>query len=689
MVGSSTRTKMLEQAAADPKLMAFMALDEKLSSSGVKILPVRFDGGPPVAPTINSVLSGEYRYRICMLLAIHPKASEAARAFAQELLGTEFARELEEHDYYWISRESKWQAAPATESIWPALAAETQRLEISGAAAVLPLQMMSKHFLLAGPNEQQAYELAVQDGIAADKRLKLVDRAELTRVLTERKLALEGSGPQPDRPLIAADVIVLSRVVTEATKPYLLVQAYHSASGSCIGWLKLPIDPAKPTAFSVPLSQRVGQWWPGVLRNLAAAQTRPAWTVTGRQAASASDDASADKVRAAVRRELAGDERLFLAEFSPLADTQREVLMRLMGLTRPSGGFAAQYVVDVMPGESGKASLRILDGTTLRVLDQVVLAGNDPVGQAEVWLTSQVQRFIKPTALVTANPAEVQARRRQAQLELERGLELAKQYAAFREQAEKRLAAKGIQVGLPLEDKQELARLASLRDSCYDRAAQLDPANEEAAFHSALARADYYTPYAEKVAAVDAIDRFLQNFPRSKHCGEMLGKAFYLNYMLAGSLGNLLKEGTSGAPPPGIDVKKAARQHRLACLRSITGLLDRQLRWGYDSHAQGPAGMSRFFASGLEQFMAFQPGKEELEDLVSEYGRVVDDHPADAMSSDFMRLRILAVNRDKEGYQRLLAEMRSRRPDPKDAYWKLAHKDLQKDQLLLQGKVTK
>jgi hypothetical protein len=107
MAASTTRKEILEQVAADPKLMAFMALDEKLSSSGAKILPVRFDGGPPVAPTVNSVLSGEYRYRVCMLLAIHPKASAAARAFAQELLGTEFARKLDEHDNYWISRESK------------------------------------------------------------------------------------------------------------------------------------------------------------------------------------------------------------------------------------------------------------------------------------------------------------------------------------------------------------------------------------------------------------------------------------------------------------------------------------------------------------------------------------------------------------------------------------------------------
>ena len=107
-----------------------------------------------------------------------------------------------------------------------------------------------------------AYEEAVVNGIGKSPQLKTVDRGELARLVKERKLLISRGSLVPQRAVIAADLLVVPQVVTIDSRPYLLIQAVHAATTSCLGRLRLAIDSARPDEFVASIPRQTARWWP-------------------------------------------------------------------------------------------------------------------------------------------------------------------------------------------------------------------------------------------------------------------------------------------------------------------------------------------------------------------------------------------------------------------------------------------
>ena len=268
-----------EQVAGDRWGMGFGFLDKRLAASGLKILPVRPTGGKKaVLPSPENVLSGKYPFFGYLLLASRPGASPLVREFRKTLENFKAAGTFG-LEYQWLWKLDYTLPGEAREELWPPPDGKAAAPVVAGAVAVLPLEPLSAEFLMAGPSHHALYEQAVADAIAKDARLSMVDRTELARVLKEYKLKLASGVSPPQRAIITADVLVLPCVATMDSRTYLSVEAVHAATTSCLGRMKLPIDPARPENLVASIGPKTAQWWPGVLRNLAAAQHRPVWTL--------------------------------------------------------------------------------------------------------------------------------------------------------------------------------------------------------------------------------------------------------------------------------------------------------------------------------------------------------------------------------------------------------------------------
>ena len=82
--------------------------------------------------------------------------------------------------------------------------------KVDGAAAVLPTQRLSVYNLMIRPEHQSAYEQLLFEAIAADGRLKQVDRNQLAKLLEEARAATGRVPAGGASPLVAADVFVFS-----------------------------------------------------------------------------------------------------------------------------------------------------------------------------------------------------------------------------------------------------------------------------------------------------------------------------------------------------------------------------------------------------------------------------------------------------------------------------------------------
>ncbi|HET6427486.1 MAG TPA: hypothetical protein VFJ30_03680 [Phycisphaerae bacterium] len=657
-------SKLLQTVAADKSLVGLTRVEEAMWSSGLRVLPVQLSPGRPgVLPTVANVLSKAYPYQTHLLLAVHPNAPKEAMEIARLFQGPEVAHQLSAWGK-WITEAAK-DPGPAVESIWPAAGDPSGGEPVRGAAAVLPTRLLTNAFLVGDASLYAALEDKVVEGIRRDGTLSLLDREHLAKVLFELKM-----GEDTGRPVISADVLVLVQVTTEQLVTFLRVQAFHSATATLLGEMKLPIDPARGAEFQPPLEARVAQWWPGVLRNLRAAGTQPVWAVRP-----AGDDIVASRKQAdAVQAELQRHGGVFVARYAGLADAQQEVLLTLMGLARPQGAAglpSADYLLEVGSGKDGGVNLCIRRGDDSKAVAEETFA--QPGQDMESWIRAQAT--LSPDhrrRMRRQRPEDAEAARRQGQEELRRAEQLGRRYDSMIA----RLAREyNLSADWPETDQRTLKATLEEQLCAYERAAQLDPSREDALLGviRGRARREYDSwgkpgRLALLLAAIRAEEQFLARFPRSgdraevlanhgQHCffaGESASKGLQAHderrvrsFFLAKSIDSYreyLEE-----PPP----KKTSPRHRYRL-------------------------SSRFCHSILVQYLPLlEPAKAEA--CVRDWSQTCDGQDTRMLHSDFLRLILLAHNPDRSHYRRdraqylaLLAQMQKRWPDRSHFQWKQA-----------------
>ena len=632
----------LAQIGRNPWRMGFAFLDQHLAASGLKILPVRPIGcKEAVQPSPENVQAGKYPFFGYLLIATRPGASAAVR---------EFYKTVEEHERAhpsslgdrWLAKLDYVLPGEARAEVWPAPDDKAAVPAVSGAVAVLPLENLSAEFVMAGSSHHAAYEQAVADAIAKDGRLSMVDRAELARVFQEHKLMLAQGVAQPPRAIIAADVLVLSYVVTMDSRSYLLVQAFHAATTSCLGRMRLPIDPARPEEFMASIAPKTARWWPGVLRNLAAALNRPVWRLLPSAQPKGISPELIDRdrtllrriadVQAAIDERLAADRRVFYARPDMISDAQREVLMELSGMSRSAAGRftpMADYIVQSDILGEGRIHLQARRGSDLRTVCEKTLEGSAPAATAADWIAAQLAVFVDRPARMNEKPSTAthSAAAAQAALELQTVPELRRQLGAFNvavfERWQDVRKCEG-EVYLA-EDWKEVRRIEEQINRRLQRAAQLDPTCEATAYealesaHAAASR-----------QRIDACTCFLDTFPHSKHAAA-LTLAVSQNYTAMAQ---------SARDPRGLESEKLAKEHWKAALVYMIR------HWGLVCSAMpnpnapeaGVEWTLRDFQRQLEQYAAMDIPAADFEEVAAEYSRVLDAFPEIVPSGDFQRL---------------------------------------------------
>ena len=678
--------RVYDRVKNDQKLMAFVAAGNRLWASGLKILPVRVqETRSLVKLNLQNVLSGKYPYQLWLLLAIHPDATPQARQVGKELLTREVAESLSS---VWVTKTASIGPSPAVETVWPAIDPKALPVKVRGGVAVLPTRPLSHYFLMSGPAVHAAYEDKVCQGITADGQLKLVDRSELARVLAERKLSLLGKDPLPRKPLIAADVTVLANVITDRAATYLRISAFHTPTASCIGMMRLPIDPARPEEFPVPLAKKVAQWWPGVLRNLVAAGSKPVWTLSDTSVVTGRADADADKSCAALQEALAAHKTIFFADPALIPLAQREVLMRMMGLARPLGARftpAADYLLEFQQDTPEEIHLRLLRGRDRKLLAEKTFrekSSSAALSRAKAWLDSQVAAYPAKPRTAAGGVAEVSlaAAKKQARVECERAMVLKKQ----RTELERTID------GQP-EDKptpEQAARLQRLKRqmrrhltvACQQDPTWVEPARE---LLRCLPMADA-GPYPRFRENAEMSAQFIHRFPKHKDIDALMARVFFWYAELGRFVEDEhLRRLPGMGIPSGIDHKMEQKR----CFRLA-------LAWGKEYISRNidhPDRRSNDLGWPFSMFLKIHRGRlmwylrldnvseAEAREVVAEWAQAVDGHPEVVEHSDFLRLRCYVKKGKKQAYLKLLTAMQKRWPDPKDAQWKLAKEQVLND----------
>jgi hypothetical protein len=665
--------RVLQELADDPLSLGLMAVDERLASSGLKILPIREAGGKAaVAPSVQNVKDGTYPYFTCVAVVVRPDASQAARDFARILEGPLFADKLDTYEGWLTSLEYVLPGpGKATVSVGSAVAAPA---DLAGAVAVLPVENHSPYFLMARQEHLSAWEQAVTDGIAADKRLALVDRAKLKAVLDELKRTL-ASGSRPAGPMLSADILVAPSMDTLDARAWLSIRAFHVPTGSCLGEMRLPVDPARPEEFRPALAEQVRPWWTGVLGNLHAARTRPVWAVAPGSASTKPAAQGADLPRASLEASLAADSRVFLAQYIMMPEGQREKLMRLMGLARASGGRfapAADFVVELAPS-GARQRIRVLDGRDLRE----VASTEAPADQVADWLGRQVAVLGKaPSSRPAAErPADDASANRQAEMELRRGRELQAQYEKLRGEAFARYRAAGLS-DYTDEDRKQLDSLHDAAQRSFERAVQLDPANEKSSRQSADAAWEKMGGrYDSMVKALERCRQHMESFPGAPGLRGMMERVISLEVNLARYLEEPgVRDSSVASVPRNLPEASLIKEYRRSALKHLAAYVERFIavrdKRGGDSWESFGV-ITKTYGLTLDIYFRLSISLEEAEEVLAEYGRAADSYPDVLPPQDFRRLRYYAIKANQKAYVDLLAAMQKRWPNPADAHWTL------------------
>ncbi len=692
--------RMFTTIAEDPNAILIWRYTPRVAESGLKILPLLDSRGEPSAPNDPSaVASGRYPLRTPLVLLVHPNAGPAARQFAEWIVSDEAAKVMQKDrdtdpaadepllaHVAWAAKDAPNQVLRAKT---PAVADEIKAGEIdspaiSGAAAVLPTERLSRYFLMATPVHQTLYEQTIRDAIRADGRLNTVDRAELGRLLQERELAYFGSPPSEPRPMIAADVLVFSRVVVEAEKAFLKIEAVHGSTALLLGELTLPINPANPARFEPSLARSVAAWWSSVLRRLADVRSKPVWTLIDVYAASVELDESAEAVRTEIATALTADRRLFFAARTEMAKTREEALLRLMGLSRTVGGRfpnAADYLIEARLDTADRAVIRLhgRDGALLEATTIAATNRSSLLCEIKAWLAAQASRRAgKPPTAGLAKTEDAAPdndwSQAQARLEFTAGTQW-REKAGRRQKDYDRIVQEMYRQGITafssneheplLQARRDIRRSQAAAKRHYCRAAQLDPAWEEAAYAALIPVDDWLfssnhreTPFAEPL---DDYERFLDQFPQSERARWVLAE------YARGCLG---LTGKHGRFPPGLDERAARLQYYRKGLASCRRyILQYSLKDDHDSDWR--KFMPNYYFFHLRRYIECADLSEaEQRAILQDWSASFDARLDRVAHGDFVRLVILAKRKSRAEFLALLTEMQRRWPDPNHAQWK-------------------
>jgi len=663
--------------------------NKELAASGLKILPIVCTPGKPGAlPTdVAAVASGRYPLRLPLRVATHPAAPAHVQAFVawlqtpqagEAMASAEISRSNYPSPIAHVSMAEKdvpSEDRPPEDQPPEDLPVPDVKFEgpIQGAAAVLPTEPLSRYFLVGNPSHLALYEQAIADGIQADGRLKLVDRTELSRVLAERRLQMLDYAALPSEPIISADVIVISHVVTDGGQTCLRICAIHGSSGTLLSQLRLPIDSADPATFEPPLNEIVRRWWPAVLHRLRAGREKPNWIVLDVYAPSLKLSDSADMLRDALQTALQADDRVFAATPPAGDEAQQEVLLRMLGLSAPADGYftsAADYLVDARLVNSTTIEMRLRNAQLAVLAEETLTARNAGALQSAVtqWLAREVARNkAKPTSASTGIVADDWARR-QAQAEVKIARQLRNQIPNWRFDESERLWTYTGSASVYSFPEDLAAAVQAAANRHFRRAAQLDPTLEEAAYEvlpDLHILRDYYHPVSDdenvkSLAALWPLERFLDAFPQSTHRCAVLTRLAILCTNLAHKV----------KLAPAADDKAV----RLALYRKG---LDARAQYMERHYFHGETDKTyhvyMIFSHYLHHLRAYiqlaQPSDAELEALVADWSRRFDKRLDKAPHSDFVRLIALESKNDKAGFLALLAEMQQRWPDPDHPQW--------------------
>jgi len=666
----------VRDVADDPSCLLVESLSPMRAASGLRSLAIVDSQGSAVRPDeLRAVGGGRYPLRIPLSLYVHPKASPAARAFAQWSTTPEAGKALVEGRNAMAGR---WPepglpfyahvsladaATAADRKTQPPPPPPTVRFEepIEGAVAILPAVKLSLYFQMAKPAVLATYEDALVTALESDGRLKLVDRAALARVLAERSLALVG-GAESTKAVVTADVFVLLNVRTDSGRASLHVQAIHGATAAMLGDLRLPIDPADASRFDPPLGRQIASWWPGVLKRLKDVRTRAVWTVVdvypGKEVQGEMTEL-AGRIEEGLESLLSENESIFPAARAPLGSTQQELLMWLMGLSRGPARFSplADFLVEGRLGSSTSLELRVRQGN-LHVLKEGAVTGGSPpelLDAARAWLASAMAE----------HRGRPDVRRRILQGETD---DWARDQAKFEYALGQKLLVK-CRKGIWIGGVPACRDTPEYRESLvhFHRAAQLDPTWEQAAY-AALDRTQHIANAAPKglnlpadpLEKVREYEQFLRTFPRSELRGAVKILSAY--------------EWTS-------IVERSARPWRWDAPMDPKAAFDlwrqAQLRWLDDGMASSRKPGSHgwqvaWHLNKLQQFFRLvQPTTAQQDEVVREWARRYDGR-AGVPRSGFIQVIVLAHRKEEAKFLALLRKLQQDLPDPKHPEWNAA-----------------
>jgi len=681
-MATSTDEAIFKAMADDKDGILVWMHSKPLAASGLKILPIVCTPGKPGAlPTdVPAVASGRYPLRRPLRVATHPGAPAHVQAFVAWLQTPQAGEAMASAQISRANYPSPIAHVSLAEKNVPSEAPPPENLPvpdvkfegpIQGAAAVLPTEPLSRYFLMGNPSHLALYEQAIADAIHADGRLRLVDRTELSRVLAERRLQMLDYAALPSKPIISADVIVISHVVTEDARTYLRICAIHGPTGSLLSQLKCPIDPADLLTSKTPLNELVQRWWPGVLHRLRAGREKPNWIVLDVYAPSLELTEPADILGDALQDALQADERVF-AMTPPMGDeAQQEVLLRMLGLSAPAGGYftpAADYLVDARLVDSTTIEMR-LRNAQLTVLAEETLTGTDAGAlrsAAAQWLAREVAKNkAKPTSASTGIVTDEWARR-QARLEMEIARQIRNQIPNWRFDVSERFwTYTGSASAYSFPDDLGAAVL-SAANRHFRRAAQLDPTLEEAAYEvlpDLHILRDYYMRDDENVKSLAALwpmERFLDAFPQSTHHCAVLTRLA----ILCTNLAHKVKLAPSADDKA---VRSALYRKGLKCYALY---MDRHYFRGETDKTYHVYMVFSHYLHHLQAYLELaQPPDAELEALVADWSRRFDERLDKAPHSDFIRLMVFKHKNDGPAFLALLTKMQQRWPDPGHPQW--------------------
>ncbi len=670
---------MLREASEDRYGIALVRACEEAWNSGLKVLAVVGADGEVYPPTPINVTGGRYPARTEMSILIHPQAGRAVGEFVDWLESPGAGKILAKHSVY--SPAGARTVKPEIAALATASTTCTQPFDgnVTGAAAVLPTQMMNLYYLMAREEHLHEYDRCLWETLERDGRLTLVDRDEIRRILQERKLQLQSSRDRPPDPLVSADVFVVPGIVVYDRQPYLQFQAYHGPTASLLAELKLPLAPTAPTRFNPSLPKALAAWWPSVLERLERVQHKPVLSFMDVYAENG-DIKTAEKISEQLRRCLTTCPDIFFAQYHILEEAQRETLMATLGVGKSRMGRFTPAADAILEGElvsSDQVELRMMSGRSGQPIATKRFARNGSLPTEEIvsWVLSNMQPASATSAPTTTSAADdwavLQSRR-----EMEYLAKLKTQYETLEQAAKTRSVEAGRQEPFP-KDAEALAALHNAMARCAARAAQLDPTSEQAVKAFAFSREEEYGYFNYFLFQATVLERFCDTFPQSSEHRNAFERVIQDWLACHDYMESDIKRGSEGLKvPKGLDAQKTSLMYLRRALEKYRKYTARYIDcWDECSEERGS---SVYFPCLMQHYQYFlakyliitKASEAEVEEAVRDWAVKFDRHPQAGPGSDFLRLQVLAWRLKKPDFLKLLNRMQNEHPDPQSDYWK-------------------